>query len=228
MLYMSLVVGAFQANCYLLGCPETREALVIDPGDEPARIEDELAAHDLKPVAYLLTHGHIDHVGAASSLKERLGGDILMHRADLFLYEKAQEQALAYGIQIPAVSPIDRFLTEGEKITWGKAEATVSCTPGHSPGGICLHVPGHLMASEEPGGASPDMHPDWVFTGDTLFQGSIGRTDLPGGSFEELMRSIKEKLLVLPDKTMLAPGHGPRSTIQQEKNINPFLQDLLG
>jgi glyoxylase-like metal-dependent hydrolase (beta-lactamase superfamily II) len=230
--YRSLVVGPFQANCYLLGCLETRAALVIDPGGDASRIAGEITSADLKPVAYLLTHGHVDHVGAASTLKERLGGEIIIHQADLFLYERAREQALAYGIEIPAVAAPDRFVDEGDEITWGNARGEVFCTPGHSPGGICLRVPGERMppletAPNPAGAAGRQASPDWVFTGDTLFMGSIGRTDLPGGSYEVLMRSIKERLLALPDETVIASGHGPLTTLAQEKRINPFVQELL-
>lgn len=257
MIIKALAVGPFQANCYIIGCPVTREALVIDPGDDPNRIAREISHHGLKPVAYLHTHGHVDHVGATATLKEKFGGEILIHRADLFFYERASEQALNFGIQIPSMAPVDRFLEEGDSVAWGKARAAVICTPGHSPGGICLRIPGRIMALDEDSGKKAsdstsddaatdaarvaahettsgsrqhnilDPHPDWVFTGDTLFAGSIGRTDLPGGSFEELMKSIRDKLLVMPDETVVASGHGPLSTIGQEKKVNPFVLELL-
>ena len=207
MILESITVGPIQANCYILGCPETREALLIDPGDEPDRIAERLKRHGLEPVAYLHTHGHLDHVGATAGLKERFGGRILLHRADLFLYEHAREQAEAYGIEIPATLPVDAFIEEGEVIAWGRLQGRVRHTPGHSPGGVCLLVP------------------DRVFTGDTLFAGSIGRTDLPGGSMTQLMRSIRETLLTLPDPTVVAAGHGPLSTIGAERQANPFLQE---
>lgn len=222
----AIVVGAFQANCYVLGCSETRRALVIDPGDDPQSIENLLERHNLEPEAYLLTHGHIDHVGAATPLREKFGGKILLHEADLFLYEKVSEQGMAYGMHLPRSATPDRYLVDGETVSWGKLEGTVIHTPGHSPGGICLHVAGSLVGRnpfENEAGASVDA-PDWVFCGDTLFQGSIGRTDLPGGSHEELLRVIREKLLSLPDATVIAPGHGPLSSIAAEKRINPFLQ----
>ncbi len=227
MILDAMVVGPIQANCYLLGCSETRRALIVDPGDDPHTIEGLLERHNLEPAAYLLTHGHIDHVGAATPLREKLGGEILLHEADLFLYEKASEHALAYGIRVPRTAPPDRFLADGETVSWGALEGTVIHTPGHSPGGICLRVAGALVEQNpfEEQALEKGSFPDWVFCGDTLFQGSIGRTDLPGGSQEELLRMIRERLLVLPDATVVAPGHGPLTTISAEKRINPFLQD---
>ncbi len=201
-----LVVGPIQANCYVLGCPETKEALVVDPGGDPDIVASTLADHGLKPVIYFHTHGHLDHVGATSVLKERLGGEILLHQADQVLYERAPESALGFGIELPPVAPVDRFIEESIPVTWGRYEGSAIHTPGHSPGGVCLRI-----------GAR-------VYSGDTLFRGSIGRTDLPGGSYEELMTSIRVKLLTLPDETLVLPGHGPATTIGQEKKTNPFLQ----
>jgi glyoxylase-like metal-dependent hydrolase (beta-lactamase superfamily II) len=205
MIVKLLPVGPFQANCYVLGCEETHKALVIDPGDDPERLAAEIDQNRLEVASYLHTHGHIDHVGATASLKAKLGGEILLNAADGFLYENAPEQARQFGIQIPSMEPADRTIEEGE-------------------GGICLHVAGSVM------GVSPDddgTEPDWLFTGDTLFNGSIGRTDLPGGSYEELMRSIREKLLVFRDATVVASGHGPLTTVGREKQINPFVRELL-
>jgi len=232
-----LVVGPIQANCHLLGCPATRAGLILDPGDDPDEIARRIERHGLKPAYYLHTHGHIDHVGATAALKERFGGEILLHRADLFLYEHAREHAQAYGIDIPPTLPVDRFIADGEVLVWGEMRGTILHTPGHSPGGICLRVPGACMNAGEPaaapGGRPPGRggasgagapSPDWVFTGDTLFMGSVGRTDLPGGSWALLLRSIREKLLPLPDECVVASGHGPLSTIGEERRRNPFLQ----
>lgn len=213
MILESIPVGSFQSNCYILGCPETREALLIDPGDDADRIARRLERHGLKPVLHFHTHGHLDHVGATAALKARFGGRILLHRADLFLYEHASEQAVVYGIEIPPTLPVDQFIDEGTEIAWGRLRGRVRHTPGHSPGGVCLWVSG--------GGAEADR----IFTGDTLFAGSIGRTDLPGGSMGQLMRSIREKLLALPDATVVASGHGPLTTIGRERRANPFLQE---
>lgn len=235
-----LPVGPIQANCYILGCPRTRAALLIDPGEEPDVLEARLRHHGLEPAIYFHTHGHLDHVGATAVLKARLGGEILLHRDDLFLYERAPEQARQFGFELPATLPVDRFVDEGDEIAWGEARGRVLFTPGHSPGGICLRVAGERMPQPQRGGArgsrgardprASAAEPgasavDWVFTGDALFQGSIGRTDLPGGSLEVLLHSIREKLLALPEETIVASGHGPLSTIGMEKRTNPFLQD---
>jgi hydroxyacylglutathione hydrolase len=209
-------VGPIQANCYILGCPETHAALLIDPGEEPDRLAALLETHKLRPSAYLHTHGHLDHVGATCTLKERFGGEILLHEADLFLYAHADEHAREYGLFLPPTLPVDRYLRDGDEVVWGTATGRVLHTPGHSPGGICLRVPGG--PTREAGA------PDWVFAGDTLFQGSIGRTDLPGGSFESLLQAIREKLFALPDETIVASGHGPLTTIGVERKLNPFLQ----
>jgi len=253
LLLEALAVGPIQANCYILGCPKTRQALLIDPGEEPDTLASRLIRQDLRPVAYFHTHGHLDHVGATAALKARFGGEILLHRDDLHLYEHAHEHAREFGYEFPAPSPVDRFVDEGDEIVWGEARGAVLFTPGHSPGGICLLVSGARMpqpkrrgraaggggtsAAAGPGGdaatagaeAPPDggsrAPADWVFTGDALFQGSVGRTDLPGGSFDLLLRSIREKLLALPDDTIVASGHGPLSTIGWERRHNPFLQD---
>lgn len=240
MIFGMTVVGPFQANCYVLGCPETREALVIDPGDQPEVIAALLADHKLTPRAYLLTHGHIDHVGAATPLRSKLGGEILLHRADVFLYEHAVLHAIAYGIRLPRTAPADRLLDDGATVSWGRQEGRVLHTPGHSPGGICLLVSGRLLASDEDGenenerpapdggrpADNPGTSPDWLFCGDTLFQSSVGRTDLPGGSYESLLKSIEQKILPLPDETVLAPGHGPFSSVGEERRTNPFLRGM--
>lgn len=230
MILQVLTLGLIQSNCYILGCTETREALVIDPGDEPERIAADLTRLQLKPVAWLHTHGHIDHVGATGTLKPKLGGDILLHRADLPLYEAVRDQGEAFGVPIPKMAPVDRFVDEGDEVTWGRARGRVLHTPGHSPGGICLRVAGELMnlggSTRFAAAGSAQTRPDWVFTGDLLFCGSVGRTDLPGGSYEVLMESIREKILPLPDETVVASGHGPLTTVGQEKRINPFLLEL--
>ncbi len=231
MILQVLTLGPVQANCYILGCSETRAALVIDPGDEPERIAADLDRLELKPVVWLHTHGHIDHVGASGALKARLGGEILLHRADLPLYEAVRDQGEAFGLPIPKMAPVDRFVAEGDEVSWGRARGHVLHTPGHSPGGVCLRIAGELM---DLGGSTRFMpagsagtRPDWVFTGDLLFYGSVGRTDLPGGSWEELLASIREKILPLPDETVIASGHGPLTTVGQEKRINPFVLELL-
>lgn len=221
-----MAVGPVTANCYILGCPASGEALVIDPGEDADRIETQLNRLSLKPVIYFLTHGHIDHVGAATRLKEKLGGSIMIHKEDLFLYESIVEQGQQFGLSATEPAPPDEYPVDGDTVTWGQCQGTVIHTPGHSPGGVCLQIDAAYIAKAmEPEAAAEAV--DWVITGDTLFNGSIGRTDLPGGSYEIIMTSIKEKLLSLPDDTVIAPGHGPLSTIGQEKKINPFVRELL-
>ncbi len=227
MIIKAMPLGPFQANCYLLGCEETRAAVVVDPGEDPEQILAELASLGLTPVAYFHTHGHIDHVGATGRLKEKLGGEILIHEADHFLYERAPEQAMGFGIELPPMVPIDRFIAGGETVSWGKIEGVVRETPGHSPGGVCLLIEGRYLKPAGPTEAgSEDAPPYVVLTGDTLFAGSIGRTDLPGGSYEQLLGSIRDQLLTLPDATVVASGHGPLTTIGEERRHNPFLQGL--
>lgn len=252
MIIKAMPLGPFQANCYILGCEETGQALVVDPGEDPGQIVAELARLELSPVAYFHTHGHIDHVGATARLKEKLGGEILIHEADHFLYEAAPEQAEGFGITLPPMAPVDRFIAGGDTVSWGRIQAAVRETPGHSPGGVCLVIDGAYLEQAGPGGGETgpaagdpagdeggaaragrepergngQAPPYVVLTGDTLFAGSIGRTDLPGGSHEQLLRSIRDQLLTLPDASVVASGHGPLTTIGEERRHNPFLQGL--
>ncbi len=223
------VVGEFMANCFVLGCEETHECLLLDPGAEPDRIAEILERNGLKPVVYFHTHAHIDHVGATAPLKERFGGEIVLHKDDLFLYQRADEIAAGYGIRIPPTVEPDRFIADGETIRWGTLEGRVIHTPGHSPGGICLlieqphgaRLPAGLAgAVRSEAGSGP-----WVFTGDTIFAGSVGRTDFPGGSMDQLVHSIRARILSLPEDTLLLPGHGPATTVGYERRNNPFVGD---
>jgi hydroxyacylglutathione hydrolase len=214
MLLQTFSVGLLQCNCSVLGCPETGEALVIDPGDEAERILQVLARHDLACKTILLTHAHLDHVGAAAPLAAATGAEILLHEADRSLYAKVPEQAALFGFRSPPLAPIDRYLGDGESLGIGRLAGEVRHTPGHSPGGICLLVPASTEGGTEPGR---------LFAGDTLFAGSIGRTDLWGGSHDDIVRSIKERLLTLPDETIVIPGHGGPTTIGEERRWNPFL-----
>ncbi|MDD2421740.1 MAG: MBL fold metallo-hydrolase [Heliobacteriaceae bacterium] len=201
-----LETGMIGANCYLVMCPETKEAAIIDPGDEGGRIMRLVTKEQAKVVVIINTHGHADHIGANREVKEATQAPLLCHEDDApMLLSPAKNLSLFTGhaIQGPAA---DRLLREGDTVKIGKTiTLEVLHTPGHTPGGISLKAPGV------------------VFTGDTLFCGSIGRTDFPGGSFTNLIQSIKDKLLVLPDDTMVYSGHGPESTIGQERRTNPFL-----
>jgi glyoxylase-like metal-dependent hydrolase (beta-lactamase superfamily II) len=219
-----LPVGMLQCNCSILGDPETREAIVIDPGDEVARILAAITKYDLKVRAILNTHAHIDHVGGLRKVHEATGAPVFMHRDDLDLHHHLDRQAQWLGIRPPAMTEVDQFLREGDTVRWGGYEARVLHTPGHTQGSVSLFLPFEESAREqmvrkaEAGDEAP-----WVFAGDTLFAGSIGRTDLWGGSMPAILNSIQEKLLALPDETIVFPGHGPATTIGEERETNPFL-----
>ena len=204
-----LPVGWLQCNCSILGDPETREALVLDPGDEVERVRDVLRRHALNVKVIVSTHAHIDHVGGLQRLQEATGAPVLMHGDDLELYRHLDEQAAWLGVPAPPSARVDQLLREGDTVRWGNYKVNVLHTPGHTPGSVSLYMP-------EAQGI--------VFAGDTLFAGSIGRTDLWGGSLPDILRSIRSKLLVLPDQTLVYPGHGPATTIGEERASNPFLQ----
>jgi len=201
-----LEVGPIMANCFILGCEKTKEAAVIDPGDDADKILMALAKAELK-VKYLInTHGHFDHVGANKRMKEATGADIACHPEDEPMLVELSKSAAMFGLSAENSPPADILLKDGDQIFFGEITLKVIHTPGHSPGGICLYTPGHL------------------FAGDTLFMGSIGRTDLPGGDYDTLISSIKTKLLDLPEDTMVYTGHGPETGIGNEKRMNPFLR----
>jgi len=205
MLIETLAVGPLQVNCHIVACPVTREAMVIDPGDEVPKILDRLQENGFKPVVVVNTHAHFDHVGGNRALCEATHAPLMIHAADAPLLKKAEQQASAYGLKaVPSPEP-DTLLAEGDVVSVGELRFTVIHTPGHSPGGICLHSDGHL------------------FVGDTLFAGSIGRTDLPGGDFDQLVLGIQQKLWCLGDETIIYPGHGPDSSIGRERTTNPFV-----
>lgn len=203
-----LPVGWLQCNCSILGDPETHEALVLDPGDEVERVLDVLRRHSLNVKAIVSTHAHIDHVGGLQKLQQAIGAPVLMHGDDLELYKHLDEQAAWLGVPPPPQARVDQLLREGDTVHWGSFSAGVLHTPGHTPGSVSLYLPKQVA----------------LFAGDTLFAGSIGRTDLWGGSMPDILRSIHSKLLVLPEQTMVYPGHGPTTTIGEERQSNPFLQ----
>jgi hydroxyacylglutathione hydrolase len=199
-----LVVGPIQANCYILGCERTKQAAVIDPGDNVDQILTALAKDELRLVSIINTHGHFDHTGANKALKEATGAELLIHRADAPMIANQGSGAAVWGMNVENSPPADRYLEEGDIITFGDISLKVLHTPGHSPGGISL------------------VTDKIVFVGDTLFAGSIGRTDFPGGDYEGLLEGVRTKIFPLGDDVVVYPGHGPQTTVGQEKQYNPF------
>jgi hydroxyacylglutathione hydrolase len=205
-------VPPFNKNGFVVGCDRTREAIVIDPGDEVPDLLDIVARQRLAVKYILLTHAHIDHVTGVARAKAALQAPIYLHRADRFLYDAVPQQAAMFGLPVPMLPAIDDFYDLHTPLRFGDLEVKVHHTPGHCPGGVCLQI----------GSAGRDGRD--LFVGDTLFAGSIGRTDLPGGDYDALMHSIKQVLFPLGDDAAVYPGHGPATTIGHERNTNPFLR----
>ena len=208
MILETFPVGPLQCNCTILADEETREAIIVDPGDEITRIHRRLNDLSLTLKQILITHAHIDHVGGALKLKSLTGAPIYLNEADLPLLQMMSAQAAWLGIETPETAPPDEGLVDGRQVGLESYPAQVIQTPGHTQGSVCLHFAPMKM----------------VLAGDTLFAGSIGRTDLPGGDFEQIIDSIQSRLLSLPDETRVIPGHGPATTIGAERRINPFLK----
>ncbi len=220
-------VGMLQCNCSILGDSSTGEAIVVDPGDDVERILEILRRHRLKVLAIVCTHTHIDHVGGLAALHRATGAPVLIHEADLGLYRSLDMQAQWLGIATPAVVQIRDYVKEGDTLRWGGFEARVLHTPGHTQGSISLVV-GAKAGAAPLAGQRTNVNADSkvaarLLAGDTLFHGSIGRTDLPGGSYPQILASIREKLLTLPDDLVVYPGHGDVTTIGSERELNPFL-----
>ena len=210
MIFESFPVGPLACNCTILGDEESREAIVIDPGDDVSRIAKRLNDQGLKLKQILVTHGHIDHVGGALKLKRLTGAPIFMNEADLPQLDMMEEQAGWLGVRAPETAPPDEGLAEGQVVGLEHYPAVVLHTPGHTQGSVCLHfAPLKLLVA-----------------GDTLFAGSIGRTDLPGGDSGQIIDSIESRLLPLPDETKVIAGHGPATTIGAERRNNPFLRTV--
>ncbi len=202
---ITILNGQFAENCYLLAEAGSTDGVIVDPGEESELFLETAARHKITIREIWLTHGHIDHVSGVGAVKQATGAPIFLHPLDRPLYEGLPNQARMFGLSAAAPPPPDRELAHGGTVTLGRTSFAVRHTPGHSPGSVCLVGPGIVLG------------------GDVLFQGSIGRTDLPGGSFERLIQSIREELLVLPDATVVYPGHGPPTTIEAERGGNPFL-----
>jgi hydroxyacylglutathione hydrolase len=212
MIFESFPVGPLQCNCVVLGDERSRDAVVIDPGDEAAAIEEVLDQHrlDLKHIVH--THAHIDHILAADHLRRTRGAGVGLHEADEFLWRGVQMQASFLGMKVSAAGPVDRHLREGDVIPFGDHRLTVLETPGHTPGSVCFLLD------------EPSSHV--LFSGDTLFQRGIGRTDLWGGSYPAILRSIHDRIFTLEEDTLVHPGHGAGTTVREEKKSNPFLGDI--
>jgi len=208
MIRETLPVGILQCNCSILGDETTREAIVVDPGADIAKILSRLAAHHLTVKQIVITHAHIDHIAGAQELKRITGAPILYNQLDLPLVAIMDTQAGWIGVPTPEVLPPDDHLQDNRTLHLAHIPATVLHTPGHTPGSLCLYLPTESL----------------LIAGDTLFAGSIGRTDLPGGNTRTILTSIHDRLLTLPDGTKVIPGHGPATTIEAEREDNPWLQ----
>ncbi len=210
----TLIVGPLAVCCYVVWCPKTRKAVVIDPGGEAQRIFSKIKELELEVVWILGTHGHADHVAAAEELKRLTSAPYALHRADDEFFRSPEGVSLFASWGFPPNPPADETFEDGREFYFGEVSLRVIHTPGHSPGSVCFYDGGSV-----------------VFTGDTLFVGAVGRGDLPGGNYFQMMESIKEKLLVLPDETVVYPGHDygetPTSTIGYEKRHNPFIMEFM-
>jgi len=207
MIHEILPVGPLQCNCSIIGDENTREAMVIDPGDDIDDVLAILRKHNLQVKQIVITHAHIDHVGGAMKLRAATGAPILLNQNDYALLKMLDVQAAWIGVATPGKVEIDRSIGVGDKVAAGSHEAQVLHTPGHTEGSVCLYFPAEQK----------------LIAGDTLFAGSIGRTDLPGGSMQKIMQSLRDTVLALPDETVVVPGHGPLTTIGEERESNPFL-----
>jgi hydroxyacylglutathione hydrolase len=213
MIFETFPVGSLACNCTIVGDERSGEAIVVDGGDGVAEVAERLRCHNLRARYLLHTHAHFDHIGDAGALRERAGGQSLLHPADLPLYHQQPALARLFGIEVPSPVELDGDLTDGDRFTIGDTTFEVLHTPGHTPGSVCFAVL-----------RQDDTERTILLTGDTLFAGSIGRWDLGGTSMEDIVDSIHRKLMDYADDTKIIPGHGPQSTIGRERYSNPYLQ----
>jgi len=205
MILETVVVGPLGVNCYIIGCAETRDSAVVDPGADAAKILAVVAKLGLTVKYVLNTHGHFDHVGGNREVLAATGAKLLIHEGDLHFLSRAADTAAMYGAKAENSPRPDGFLDEAQPVSFGRKTLKVLHTPGHTPGGCCFYLEGT------------------VITGDTLFAASVGRTDFPGSSHEALMEGIRSRLMPLPDETAVYPGHGPSTTIGRERRTNPYI-----
>lgn len=208
MIHEILPVGALECNCSIFGDENTKEAIVIDPGDDIEQITERLNRHGLKVKAIIITHAHIDHIGGAAKMKALTGAPVYMNERDQELYDRLDWQASWLGMRTPERTEVDSAAREGDTLKLGVAEFHILHTPGHTQGSLSVWIPAENK----------------VVAGDTLFRDSIGRTDLPGGDYRQILSSIHGKLLTLPEDAIVVPGHGSQTTIGREKTRNPFLR----
>jgi hydroxyacylglutathione hydrolase len=204
--------GAFQCNCTILACADTKDAVVIDPGGEVEKIAEIVAHYDLSVRSIVHTHAHLDHIYCTRDVKDAHGGTICLHRGDEFLYDGFAMQASMFGWKVRETLPVERWIDHGDTIELGKRALAVIHTPGHTPGSVCFELRDSATSER------------LLFAGDTLFRGSVGRTDLPGGNAATLARSIKERLYTLDLDTVVIPGHGPTTKLGDEARANPFVR----
>ncbi len=209
MILETLVVGPLGVNCYIVGDETTRQAIVIDPGGNAGDIRNAIQRHRLQVKAIVNTHAHFDHLLGLNEIRASTHAPFMLHADEVPILNTAQASGAMWGMPVSQPAAPERLLKEGDEVDAGSIVLKVLHTPGHTPGGICLR------------------HDKVVFVGDTLFQGSIGRTDFPGGDYATLMRSIRDKLLPLPDDTAVYPGHGAATSIGEEKQLNPFIRPLI-
>ena len=216
MILETAAVGPFFKNGYVVGCERTRQAVFIDPGDEVDQLLAFIHKEQLTGTHILLTHAHVDHVSGVAEAKRALGAPIYLHKDDLFLYQNAVRTGMMFGLTVAEPPPVDVFYDGEGPIVFGDYQVRVVHTPGHCPGGVCLAI-----------AKTGEKAPPRLFVGDTLFAGSIGRTDLPGGDYETLLTAITGTLFTFPDQSMVYSGHGPETTIGRERKTNPFVLEYL-